>query len=138
MYAIFEKETQKQVCAQPPFRTAKMAWDYFQEHQWKSLQTLPDGAVLDWNAGDHRKYFVCRLVGARVPVLRVPGHTLWIETIIGGGRPATFTGNCTCGWNQNWSSREEVTQMHRRHLEALPTVDLAPRLAENLSASKVR
>jgi hypothetical protein len=134
MYAIYEKTTQKLICTNASLRAPNLAWMHFRENYWEKHRTLPDGRVLDW-AKDHREYFECRMTGERSPI-RVPGHALRIQSVMHRGAPASFEGKCGCGWSQDLSTRQEVKDAHRSHLESLPNVDLTPRPAQNLPAVK--
>lgn len=136
MYAIIDIATHKQICAHPSLRSPQAAWNHFRDHYWESLRTRPDGTTLDWEAQEHRSHFECRLVGVRAPILRMVGHRLDVERKT-GERPWTYAGTCLCGWRVNRSSKGELDQEYRKHLEALASVvEREPRPAERLSVAQ--
>lgn len=137
MYAIFDVTTQQQLCAHPNLRSPQAAWNHFRDHYWKVARVRPDGAILDWDCReDRKKYFECRLIGERAPVLKLAGHRLEVQCRT-SERPWSYEGTCGCGWRLSRSSKGELQQEYRAHLEMLvPGAAVIPRPAEHLPAAQ--
>jgi hypothetical protein len=128
MYAIFDISTSQLVCEDQAMRTPKMAWDFFQV-KWPELRQAYGDRELDWENGEHRQLFECRLVGERARVARLAGHAMQTSQTSSG-----IEGQCVCGWTACGETPKAILALYHAHLEE-SGLDRTPRPAENLPAA---
>lgn len=140
MFAIFDKRSGVEVWGGVHLRTARQAWKEFksrhdatQKHRLSGTVVPPDGP----KGADmlQTEFYECRMVGARAPALRAPGHHMTKRSnALGGG--SSHVGKCSCGWTCQGVSRRAIREAFVVHLQEVAAPERIPAVAARLSASQ--